>query len=163
VQIAEIVVTPTTIQTPVGPIDRSRARWALAGAVPASQSTPAWASVTAFLLMLCTGFASLLLLLVKETDLWSSTLIVTDGQVTFTTQVYSPEHGGVLPDPELGRLGAAAGAAGADRPVRPPERLAVLPAGPLVGVEGETNRLAAESGGPGHLHDAPAVGVRPGG
>lgn len=88
-QIAEIVVTPTALQTPVGPIDRYRARWTLGGAVPVSQSTPTWASLTAFLLMLCTGFASLLLLLVKETDLWSSTLIVTDGQTTFTTIVYS--------------------------------------------------------------------------
>lgn len=88
-QIAEIIVTPTTLHTPAGPIDRSRARWTLGGAVPVSQSTPLWATILAFVLMLCTGFLSLLLLLVKDTDMWSSKLIVTDGQTTYTTTVYS--------------------------------------------------------------------------
>lgn len=88
-QIAEIVVTPTTLHTPVGPIDRYRAHWTLGGAVPVSQSTPLWAEILAFILVLCTGFLSLLFLLVKDTDMWSSTLIVTDGRTTYTTMVYT--------------------------------------------------------------------------
>jgi hypothetical protein len=88
-QIAEIVVTPTVLQTPAGPIDRARASWNLGGAVPISKSTPQYLVITAVCLIFCTGFLSLLLLLIKEDDMWSSTLVVTDGRVTYTTTVYS--------------------------------------------------------------------------
>ena len=89
VQIAEITVDGPTVLTPLGPMDRRAACWFLGGAVPSHSSTPSWAMAVAILGALFTCLLSLLLLLVKEDDMWSSTLTVTDGQITFTTTVYS--------------------------------------------------------------------------
>lgn len=89
IQIAEISVDGTTVYTPLGPLERSRTQWFLGAAVPVSESCPNWAQALAVLLIPCTGFLSLLFLLIKETDSWSSTLRVTDGRVIFDTIVYS--------------------------------------------------------------------------
>jgi len=89
VQIGDIVIDGRTIQTPVGPFDRARTRWVLGGAFAMSQSTPAWATWCAYLLIPCTGFMSLFLLLVKETDAWSSPLRLADGIRVYDTTVYS--------------------------------------------------------------------------
>lgn len=88
-QIAEITVDDTYVYTPYGPLDRSRTRWILGAAMPVSQSCPNWAQALAVLLIPCTAFLSLLFLLFKETDSWSSTLRVTDGRIIFDTVVYS--------------------------------------------------------------------------
>lgn len=89
IQIAEIGVDDTTVYTPAGNLARRSTRWWLGAATPVSESCPNWAQALAILLIPCTGFLSLLFLLVKETDSWSSTLRVTDGQTTYTTTVYS--------------------------------------------------------------------------
>ena len=88
-QIADIRVDATTIYTPLGPLDRGRAHWFLGGATPLDHTTPGWAVALAVVLIPCTGFLSLLLLLVKEVDSWSSELRVTDGRLTYATTVYS--------------------------------------------------------------------------
>jgi hypothetical protein len=88
-QIAEIGVDDTTVYTPMGALDRQRTHWSLGGATTASESCPGWAIALAIILIPCTGFLSLLLLIVKEPNTWSSTLTVTDGRTTFTTTVYS--------------------------------------------------------------------------
>jgi hypothetical protein len=89
IQIAEIGVDDTTVYTPAGNIARGRTRWFLGAAVPVSQYCPNWAQALAVLLIPCTGFLSLLFLLVKETDSWSSELRVTDGTTEYRTTVYS--------------------------------------------------------------------------
>lgn len=89
VQIGDVVIDGRTIQTPVGPFDRARTRWVLGGAFAMSQSTPTWATWSAYLLIPCTGFLSLFLLLVKETDAWSSPLRLADGVRVYDTTVYS--------------------------------------------------------------------------
>lgn len=88
VQIAEITVDGTSVFTPRGTVDRRNARWFLGGPVPSHESTPSWATAAAILLAIPTCLLSLLLLLVKDTDVWSSTLSVTDGTVTHETTVY---------------------------------------------------------------------------
>lgn len=89
VQIAEITVDGRTVVTPHGDIDRHAARWFLGDRVPWHSSTPSWATAAAILLAVFTCLLSLLLLLIKETDVWSSKLTVTDGRTTFDTTVYS--------------------------------------------------------------------------
>lgn len=89
IQIGEIGVDDQTVYTPVGPLDRYKAHWFLGGAMPFSQSCPGWAVVMAVVLIPCTGFLSLLFLMAKETDTWSSTLRVTDGRTAYETVVYS--------------------------------------------------------------------------
>lgn len=89
IQIGEITVDDTNVYTPFGAIDRRNARWFLGGATPVSQSCPNWAQALAILLIPCTGFLSLLFLLVKEPDGWSSSLRVSDGRTDFSTTVYS--------------------------------------------------------------------------
>lgn len=89
VQIAEITVDGPTVITPHGAIDRHSARWFLGGAVPVHSSTPSWATAAAILLALFTCLLSLLFFLVKEDDMWSSTLTVTDGRIAYSTTVYS--------------------------------------------------------------------------
>jgi hypothetical protein len=88
-QIADIRIDATTVWTPLGPLDRGRTQWFLGAAVPMDSSTPSWATVLAVLLIPCTGFLSLLFLLVKETDTWQSDLRVTDGRTSYATTVYS--------------------------------------------------------------------------
>lgn len=89
VRVGEIGFDDTTVYTPVGNLDRYRTHWTLGGATPVSESCPNWAQALAIVLIPCTGFLSLLFLLMKETDSWSSTLRVTDGRITFDTMVYS--------------------------------------------------------------------------
>lgn len=89
VQIGEISVDDTTVYTPVGTLDRRYARWSLGAATPVSESCPNWAQALAILLIPCTAFLSLLFLLFKETDSWSSPLRVTDGRISYDTTVYS--------------------------------------------------------------------------
>lgn len=88
-QIADIRVDATTIYTPLGTIERGRAHWFLGGANPLNYATPGWAVIAAVVLIPCTGFLSLLFLMVKEPDSWSSELRVTDGRLTYATTVYS--------------------------------------------------------------------------
>lgn len=88
-QIADIRIDATTIYTPLGAIERARAHWFLGGANPLNYTTPAWAVIMAVVLIPCTGFLSLLFLMVKEPDTWSSELRVTNGWLTYTTTVYS--------------------------------------------------------------------------
>lgn len=89
VRVGDITISGTLIHTPVGAFDRGRTRWVLGGAMPFQQSCPTWATVSAYLLIPCTGFLSLLFLLVKETDVWSSTLRVADGIRIYETTIYS--------------------------------------------------------------------------
>lgn len=88
-QIADIRVDGTTIYTPIGALERGRAHWFLGGANPMSYKCPFWAVTFAVVLIPCTGFLSLLLLMVKEPDTWASDLRVTDGRLTYSTTVYS--------------------------------------------------------------------------
>lgn len=89
VQIAEITVDGPTVFTPHGDIARKDARWFLGGAVPAHASSPSWAIAAAILLAIPTCLVSLLLLLVKEDDMWASKLTVSGGGIAYSTTVYS--------------------------------------------------------------------------
>lgn len=86
--IADIGVDDMTIYTPIGNLERARTRWFLGGANPMSYKCPVWAVIAAVALIPCTGFLSLLFLMVKEPAAWSSELRVTDGRLTYSTTVY---------------------------------------------------------------------------
>jgi len=89
IQIADIRVDETTIYTPLGTLERGRAHWSLGGANPMSYTCPGWAITFAVVLIPCTGFLSLLFLMIKEPTSWASDLRVTDGRTTYATTVYS--------------------------------------------------------------------------
>lgn len=98
VRIAEITIDGPTVITPRGDIDRSTARWFLGDRVPYHSSAPTWAKAAAVLLAIPTCLVSLLLLLVKETDVWTSKLMVSSGGTAFSTTVYSrneAQHEGI--------------------------------------------------------------------
>lgn len=83
--LAEIYITPTEVRTPVGTFRRSTTTWSLGTPVEGS-TTPTWAMVLAILLIPCTAFLSLLLLLAKEPDgVYRVPLTLTDGRAEYRT------------------------------------------------------------------------------
>jgi hypothetical protein len=85
-------VDDNVVHTPVGPFDRSTTQWTI-GAIETVQDTPTWAVVVGVLLIPCTGFLSLLLLLAKEpTGAVMIRVTVTDRGAQYATNVYAADH-----------------------------------------------------------------------
>lgn len=105
-QIGEIIVTPTLVYTPAGAIPLRGSAWQVQDHWLAQQKTPAWAIVLAVtgaalgvLLILCTFFVSLLLLLcllfllAKETRFHGTVdVAVSNGNLHYVARLPARDH-----------------------------------------------------------------------
>lgn len=88
VQIGELIVTRTTVHTPVGPIPLRGSQWTVQDRWLADRRTPTWAIVLAVVGFFCVLVLSLLFLLAKETRFHGTVDVgITNGRQQYVARI----------------------------------------------------------------------------